>query len=339
MADIRLSDKASLGVVSTTLTGATTITVNKEYRMDSSGGAFTVTLPDVDRSNDRIILVDETGSLATNAVTVSADPSDTIDGGASIIMDFDNSILELRADAGTNNWVIVKFSKFAGGEIDTTGLTDTPIVGADEIAYHDASGGETVKRTFTNMITDLGIGGGGPIDDLSDADTTTVAPVVGDTLTWDGSNWVPAVPSIEHVQSIMSSDYSVADTTAYADVPGLSITLPSDGDWLILCEGQAQLLYNNVVTSNIVKMEVAIFDGSNVLVPNTTRRSVEIDCDVAVTNERSHSNFATSAFISGATSGDVYKLRVAMDQTGFTSSRTILASTEECVIRALRMGG
>jgi hypothetical protein len=30
------------------------------------------------------------------------------------------------------------------------------------------------------------------IDDLTDVDTSTVAPVVGQTLKWDGSNWVPA---------------------------------------------------------------------------------------------------------------------------------------------------
>jgi hypothetical protein len=29
------------------------------------------------------------------------------------------------------------------------------------------------------------------MDDLTDADTTTVAPVTGDLLKWDGTNWVP----------------------------------------------------------------------------------------------------------------------------------------------------
>lgn len=31
------------------------------------------------------------------------------------------------------------------------------------------------------------------IDDLTDVDTTTTAPEVGDTLVWDGANWVPSV--------------------------------------------------------------------------------------------------------------------------------------------------
>ncbi len=35
------------------------------------------------------------------------------------------------------------------------------------------------------------------IDDLSDVDTSTVAPTTNDFLNWDGSNWVPAVPSAD----------------------------------------------------------------------------------------------------------------------------------------------
>ena len=167
MADIRLSDKAGLGVGNTTLTGATTLAPGREYRVDSSGAGFTLTLPDIQRSVERIIIVDEGSALSTNNVIVAADGSDTIDGVASFTMDFDNSILEIRADAGTNNWVVVKYSKFAGGEIDTNSLVDTPLVGADELIAYDVSGAETVKRTFANMITDLGLLSSSPgVDDV-----------------------------------------------------------------------------------------------------------------------------------------------------------------------------
>jgi hypothetical protein len=37
--------------------------------------------------------------------------------------------------------------------------------------------------------------GASSIDELSDVDTTTVAPNIGEVLQWDGSNWVPAVVS------------------------------------------------------------------------------------------------------------------------------------------------
>ena len=35
------------------------------------------------------------------------------------------------------------------------------------------------------------------IDDLSDVDTSTVAPTTNDFLKWGGSNWVPAVPTAD----------------------------------------------------------------------------------------------------------------------------------------------
>lgn len=338
MADIRLSDKSSLGVVVTALSGATTVDVNKEYRLDSSGGAFTVTLPDVTRSDDKILLVDEAGSLSTNAVTVSADPSDTIDGSASFVMDFDNSILELRADAGTNNWVIVKFTKFTGGEIDTNSLVDTAIDGSDELAYYDVSGGKTAKRSFTNMLSDLGVGSGsGPINSFTDVDTTTTAPSVGDILVWDGSNWVPDVSPAGHVEAAMTSNFAVPDSTSFTDVPGLSITIPSDGDWWIIAQGQSALTWNNTATS-VASLRVSIFDGLNVAVPDTNRRACEINGSTATTDERNHSGFSTSAIVTGVTAGTVYKLRARMNAVGRSAGRQILAFTEECIIRAVRIG-
>lgn len=38
-------------------------------------------------------------------------------------------------------------------------------------------------------------GGVKQLDDLTDVDTSTTAPAVGDTLTWNGSDWVPGAPS------------------------------------------------------------------------------------------------------------------------------------------------
>ena len=38
-------------------------------------------------------------------------------------------------------------------------------------------------------------GGASAIDDLSDVDTATAGPAIGDVLEWDGSNWAPATPS------------------------------------------------------------------------------------------------------------------------------------------------
>ena len=61
----------------------------------------------------------------------------------------------------------------------------------------------------------------GSIDDLTDVDTSTVAPVNGDVLEWDGTNWVPAAPTPGGVTSIIagtgiSVDQATGDVTITA---------------------------------------------------------------------------------------------------------------------------
>ena len=54
--------------------------------------------------------------------------------------------------------------------------------------------GEVYQKTgAANTAWTLIGAGSGPIgmDDLTDADTTTIVPQVGDPLKWDGTNWVP----------------------------------------------------------------------------------------------------------------------------------------------------
>jgi hypothetical protein len=46
------------------------------------------------------------------------------------------------------------------------------------------------------------------IDALADVDTTTAAPTLGQILTWDGSNWTPAVPGDDDFRAISAADGS-----------------------------------------------------------------------------------------------------------------------------------
>ena len=75
--------------------------------------------------------------------------------------------------------------------------------------------GDTLVYNGTNWVA------GNPvntIDELEDVDTTTAAPNVGDTLAWDGTNWVPTNP----VNSI--DELTDVDTTT---------TAPNNGEVLI----------------------------------------------------------------------------------------------------------
>jgi hypothetical protein len=57
------------------------------------------------------------------------------------------------------------------------------------------------------------------VDDLTDADTTTAAPAVGDILTWDGTNWIPSThTAATHAHGV--DDLTDVDTTTAAPTDG-----------------------------------------------------------------------------------------------------------------------
>ena len=108
MADIRYSDSGRAGIQSSVITTTTTLTdLTKEVRVDTSGGVFTITLPNIERDYDKIVVVDVGGSLSTNNLTVSADGTDNIEGNASVILTTDYSINTFVADLANNRWISV----------------------------------------------------------------------------------------------------------------------------------------------------------------------------------------------------------------------------------------
>jgi len=97
---------------------------------------------------------------------------------------------------------------------------DTSDHAAIDAADH-GSGGSTDGQVLTSdgaggaAWEDVPAGGGLAIDDLTDVDTTTGAPVVGQTLKWNGTNWVP--------------DDEGSTPVDYAEVSGGTET--DDGTW------------------------------------------------------------------------------------------------------------
>ena len=75
----------------------------------------------------------------------------------------------------------------------TTGGTNAVLsvngaTGAVVLDYIDVGAAATAHTHLRADITDLS---SMPIDELSDVDTTTLTPTTGDTLVWNGTNWVP----------------------------------------------------------------------------------------------------------------------------------------------------
>lgn len=122
------------------------------------------------------------------------------------------------------------------------------------------------------------------IDFHTDADTTTTAPVIGDALEWDGSNWVPkakgsftgkvvfGAPLSPAALTVNTNNYSPTglesanvlklSSTGNVDLTGLLAPSPVEGQFLII----RNIGSNNIIFKNQDANSLAVnrFDaGSN----------------------------------------------------------------------------
>lgn len=101
---LSVTDRAGRQSVTAVQTGAYTAAWGETVRADPSGGGFTVTLPTAAGNAGRRITVKNTTS-STNAITIDADGSETIDGAADATISTANGSLTFESD-GTNVMVV-----------------------------------------------------------------------------------------------------------------------------------------------------------------------------------------------------------------------------------------
>jgi hypothetical protein len=99
--------------------------------------------------------------------------------------------LEIRTQVATNEVAVYTDLGFEAIRWDAS--QDTLLSGY--IAAYPGTPGDGDVLTWVNAngraeFTPAGGGGVTSIDDLSDVDTATVSPTLGDSLLWDGTNWV-----------------------------------------------------------------------------------------------------------------------------------------------------
>ncbi len=95
------------------VTSATNLLVGKVYRCDSSGGAFTVTLPATGLvDGDEIVMCDVGRAWATNNVTINANSAGRKINGdvAAFLADVDNSSMTLHYVTSLNDWFLREVS-------------------------------------------------------------------------------------------------------------------------------------------------------------------------------------------------------------------------------------
>lgn len=89
-------------------TAAYTGVANDLVRLDSSGGAFTVTLPSSPADKDMIGFLDITNSCDEYNVTIAAAGGKTVEGDAtSLILDMQGIGITLMYNSSNTNWKIV----------------------------------------------------------------------------------------------------------------------------------------------------------------------------------------------------------------------------------------
>ena len=84
-----------------------TLTVNDAHIIycDASSNTITITLPDITSSIDKLVFNIKADDL-TNAITINADASDTIEGNASYSFISENDVISIQAVIIDNDWKI-----------------------------------------------------------------------------------------------------------------------------------------------------------------------------------------------------------------------------------------
>lgn len=141
---------------SATKTGAYTTSDEEYVPVDSSGGAFTVTLASADAEDGNEITVqDVAGAAQSNNVTVATEGSETIDGGSSYTLDVNYGSVTFISD-GTNWFIINERGSvvdprniFEGTETGNIPAGDQGILTVDSLEP-----GETVEVKKAILTTD-----------------------------------------------------------------------------------------------------------------------------------------------------------------------------------------
>jgi len=148
-----------------------------------------------------------------------------VNGGVSFLVALESADLPWTPGTDEDRWyaAISKMDMQAGaglsiaGKVLNVGQGAGIVVGADDVA---------LDTTFTDGRYSLAAHAH-TMDSLTDADTSTTAPAVGDGLQWDGTNWVPAAPAAGAVLPLAGAGLT-GGVASYDVVGGTGITVAAD---------------------------------------------------------------------------------------------------------------
>lgn len=86
------------------ITGTTTLESNNAYMLDSTGGAFTATLPASPADGDRVAFVDVATSAGDNNVTIARNGNNIQGAAEDLVLDVDDVSLILVFNSNDSDW-------------------------------------------------------------------------------------------------------------------------------------------------------------------------------------------------------------------------------------------
>jgi hypothetical protein len=212
--------------------------------------------------------------------------------GTALSVNVDNSTIEIATDTvQVKNAGITNAKLSTGGLINlkATGSTDEPMYLGEDLTFA-ASGvgglavavatGNVVTYSTTNAAADGTTKGvatftaadfsatsgvvslvAKSIDAATDVDTTTVAPVAADVLSWDGTNWVPK--KAYHVETVTVAGTSWTVTHSLG-VKYCNVTVVDSSDEVVIPQSitfvdtaELTVTFNTAITGKVIVMGIA----------------------------------------------------------------------------------
>jgi len=161
--------KYAWSIITTTHTAA----AGSRILADTSGGAFTITLPATPTNGDEVWFADPGANWATNNLTISGN-GNNVDGAATFIADVDEG--HFIATYNGTAWV-VRFAKTSGGDLTTASTsgasqtinfdtTDIHVSTVDEVIVTYTFSGASVVDAL-RLVVDIQVSDGYNIDTAS----------------------------------------------------------------------------------------------------------------------------------------------------------------------------
>lgn len=248
----------------------------------------------------------------------------------------------LGIDAATVNGLTVETAVPAGAVFTDTIYDDSTTTkqgntfnGANQLLQLDASG--KLPAVDGSQLT--GVSSVGSIDDLTDVDTTTVSPVSGDVLVWNGTNWIPgeaasseaSMEVFEFTATEGQTTFNVAYTAGNIEVMLNGIELAST-DYIATNETSVVLNMGATVGDIVTVRAFNSFSVANVYSKAEVYTKNEVDTVLSSKAEINDTTSSTTQAYSSQKTEDELALKLSLSGGTMTGAITSLRETSVAMV-------